>query len=126
MPMKPKKPCGYSGCPNLVPVGERYCSEHKKLVDKQYNKYERDKKSQLFYQSTEWKQLRKAKLASQPLCEECLRQGRVTKANMVDHIKPIRQGGQALDMNNLQSLCWECHSKKSALEGSRWGGKREK
>ena len=40
---------------------------------------------------------------------------------MVDHIQPIKQGGQALDMDNLQSLCWSCHSAKSIKEGSRFG-----
>ena len=120
MPRKPMTPCRYPGCPNLVEAGERYCHEHKKIVDRNYNKYERDKKSQLFYQSKEWKSLRKKKLEINPFCEECLRKGKFTKATMVDHIKPIKQGGSALDMNNLQSLCWSCHSKKSAEEGSRW------
>lgn len=40
---------------------------------------------------------------------------------MVDHIQPIRFGGAALDMENLQSLCWSCHSAKSVKEGSRFG-----
>ena len=56
-----------------------------------------------------------------PLCEECMRQGKETPATMVDHITPIRQGGRALDMENLQSLCWSCHSAKSVKEGSRYG-----
>ena len=40
---------------------------------------------------------------------------------MVDHIVPIRFGGRSLDMDNLQSLCWSCHSAKSIKEGSRFG-----
>ena len=31
------------------------------------------------------------------------------------------KSGAPLDENNLQSLCWSCHSRKSAQEGSRWG-----
>lgn len=120
MPKKPKTPCRYPGCPKLVENGY-YCEEHKKLIDKQYNLYERDKKAQRFYQSEEWKAVRRKKLSINPLCEECLRQGKLTKAVMVDHITPIRQGGAALDLNNLQSLCWSCHSRKSSEEGSRWG-----
>lgn len=120
MPRKPKTPCRYPGCPKLVDGGG-YCEEHKKLIDSQYNKYERDKKAQLFYQSAEWKALRKRKLQLNPLCEECCRQGKLTKATMVDHIVPVKQGGAALDIDNLQSLCWSCHSRKSAEEGSRWG-----
>jgi 5-methylcytosine-specific restriction endonuclease McrA len=45
----------------------------------------------------------------------------MTPAAMVDHIVPIRQGGAALDMNNLQSLCWSCHCAKSIKEGIRFG-----
>lgn len=120
MPIKPKTPCKYPNCPKLVDGGS-YCEEHKKVIDKQYNTYERDKKSQKFYHSEEWKNLRKLKLSVSPLCEECKRTGKLVKATMVDHITPIKQGGGALDINNLQSLCYSCHSKKSAKEGSRWG-----
>jgi len=43
VPRKPKHPCGYPGCPNLVESGERYCAEHEKLAAKQYSndKYRR-------------------------------------------------------------------------------------
>ena len=69
-----------------------------------------------FYQSTEWRKLRALKLEQQPLCEECLRQDKITKAQMVDHIVPINNGGASLDIENLQSLCHRCHNKKSASE----------
>lgn len=39
-----------------------------------------------FYQSRRWRALRAMKLQQQPLCEECLRKGRMTPAEMVDHI----------------------------------------
>ena len=69
-----------------------------------------------FYRSTAWRKLRAVKLAQQPLCEECLKQGRHTPAQMVDHIRPINKGGAALDLSNLQSLCHACHNSKSARE----------
>ena len=56
-------------------------------------------------------------------CEECLKNGQRKKATMVDHIVPIKQGGDKFSFSNLQSLCWTCHSRKSAQEGSRWGRK---
>ena len=122
MPKKPKTPCRYPGCPNLV-EGGGYCEEHKKVMDKQYNRYERDKKSQSFYNSKAWKTAKARHLKIEPLCRECKKKGLLVRATVVDHIVPIKQGGALLDEGNLQSLCWSCHSRKSAKEGSRWGVK---
>ncbi len=35
---------------------------------------------------------------------------------IVDHIVRIEAGGAALDLDNLQTLCKDCHDMKSALE----------
>lgn len=120
MPRKPGTPCRYPGCPKLVNDGS-YCKEHKKLIDKQYNQYQRNKQSQSFYTSKEWLTVKKRHLKMEPLCRECKKKGVLVRATVVDHIKPIKQGGAPLSDNNLQSLCWSCHSRKSAKEGSRWG-----
>ncbi|MDQ3583071.1 MAG: HNH endonuclease [Pseudomonadota bacterium] len=50
------------------------------------------------------------------------REGRRITATLVDHIQPIRQGGNRAARDNLQALCGSCHSRKSASEGSRWQG----
>ena len=50
------------------------------------------------------------------LCQECLRNNRVTPATNVDHIVLKSQGGPD-DESNLQSLCHHCHMQKSYLEG---------
>ena len=121
MPRKPKTPCRYQGCPELVEG--TYCDKHRQLINHDYNTQQRDKEASSFYSSRPWRTLRAAKLSRTPLCEECMRQGKETPATMVDHITPIRQGGHALDMENLQSLCWSCHSAKSVKEGSRFGKK---
>ena len=119
MPKKPKRPCGYPGCPELTEG--TYCEKHQRLVTQQYNKYGRDSITKNFYKTPEWLLIRKQKLNQQPLCEECLKTGKLTKATMVDHIVPIKAGGGRLDISNLQSLCWACHSRKSVEEGSRFG-----
>ena len=69
-----------------------------------------------FYQSTPWRKLRALKLEQEPMCEECLRVGRLTPAQMVDHIVPINKSGASLDIENLQSLCNACHARKSAKD----------
>lgn len=122
MPRKPKKPCAYPGCPELV--DGYYCEEHKKLTDKLYNRYARDDFSKNFYNSMAWRLARKRQLSVHPFCEECLKNGKAVKATMVDHIIPIKQGGDKFEPSNLQSLCFSCHSRKSVEEGSRFGRHR--
>lgn len=119
MPRKPKRPCSYPGCPKLV--DGQYCVEHKRLTDKQYNQYGRDNFTKSFYKTPEWLYAKRQQLNAHPFCEECLKAGKRTKATMVDHIVPIKQGGDRFATSNLQSLCWSCHSRKSVAEGSRFG-----
>ena len=119
MPYKPQKPCAYPGCPNLT--NERYCTQHKKLTDAQYDARLRDREARAFYTSREWKHLRQNFLIEHPFCEECRKNGRLNKAIVADHVIPIKQGGPALDESNLQALCASCHGSKSIREGSRFG-----
>ena len=116
MPYRPKKPCAYPGCPRLT--DGKYCEEHQKLMQKEYNQ---TRPTQGFYNSKEWRKKRADFLIDHPFCVECYRHGRLSKATIVDHIIPIRQGGLALEDSNLQALCWSCHSRKSIEEGSRFG-----
>jgi 5-methylcytosine-specific restriction protein A len=91
-------------------------TEAAREADKEYNRRKRDKKSQGFYESDAWRNLRKQQINRQPLCEMCLKEGRYEKATAVDHITEIRKGGARLDIENLQSLCWSCHSRKTRSE----------
>lgn len=72
--------------------------------------------NQKFYDSSAWKSLRKMQLDKFPLCAECEKKGVLTPGQVVDHIIPMNKGGEALSMNNLQTLCHRCHNKKSAKE----------
>lgn len=121
MPRTPPRPCRKQGCRNFCEQGQCYCNEHRKENHRNYNKYERNEESSDFYSSTEWRATSKAFREEHPLCEECLKSGRIRPAQLVDHIVPIRQGGAKLDPSNLQSLCNACHSAKSIKEGSRYG-----
>nr|WP_216668794.1 HNH endonuclease [Paraburkholderia xenovorans] len=60
-----------------------------------------------------------------PLCVYCQRDGRVTAATVVDHIKEHR-GDQTLfwDRANWASLCAHCHNTIKAQEEGRARRKR--
>lgn len=70
------------------------------------------------YDTARWRTLRKAQLQREPLCRRCQADARLTPASVVDHIKPVNQGGDFWDTANHQSLCQSCHQRKSAHE--RW------
>lgn len=63
------------------------------------------------YGTTRWRKLRKLTLALEPLCRECK-----SIATVLDHIKPVRDGGEPFDAANLQPLCAACHNSKSGKE----------
>ena len=66
-----------------------------------------------FYHSKEWKKLRTEALERDNyLCVECLKNGKITPADTVHHIKPLRidQTG-AEDLNNLETVCRACHNR---------------
>ena len=56
--------------------------------------------------------MREAVMIDEPLCRNCLANGRVTPTTEVDHIIAIENGGTD-DRDNLQGLCTECHKDKT-------------
>ena len=75
-----------------------------------------------YYNTREWKDLRALKISEQPLCEHCLKENKFVEANVVDHIIPIYKENINLfyDYSNLQSLCNNCHFKKTRRDNSRY------
>lgn len=120
MPRKPKRPCSYPGCPKLT--DGRYCPEHQRQVDKQYERYGRSRESKQRYKGT-WPKIRAHYIAAHPLCEMCLKDGRYTKARQVHHIVPLAEGGSSSE-SNLMALCDACHAKLHAKRGDRWKTKK--
>jgi len=111
MPIKPKKPCRYPGCPELVENG--YCEKHSKSTKGRYEN-SRETATQRGY-GTRWQKLRNSYVKAHPLCEECLRKGLITPVKDVHH-KVKHNGDPVLlyDWDNLESLCRACHNEKTS------------
>ena len=107
MPRRPQRPCSYPGCPNLC--DGQYCDKHKTEARRKYDKYERPADINKKY-GRAWKRIRDRYVKEHPLCEMCLKDGRLTPVEEVHHIKPLSQGGTHSN-DNLMSLCQSCHTK---------------
>nr|DAI17082.1 MAG TPA: HNH endonuclease [Caudoviricetes sp.] len=69
----------------------------------------------LFYASQPWRSLRSQALERDHYeCVWCREEGKVTTNNLeVDHIKELEYYPEhALDLDNLRTLCKECHNKR--------------
>lgn len=113
MPSKALKPCAYPRCKNYA-TNKGYCQDHQQQT-RQYDK-ERGNAHQRGYDA-KWRKAREYFLSENPLCVMCQQQGRITPANVVDHIQP-HKGNQDLfwDEANWQPLCQSCHNSKTAKE----------
>ena len=123
MPAKPKRPCAKPGCFKLVEAG--YCAKHKQDDKKQraeaarhYDIYLRDQKSKLFYKSRAWQAARQRVLTRYNyLCQDCLRENRITQADTVHHrVEISKVWSKRLDMDNLVSLCASCHNRRHSVK----------
>lgn len=64
------------------------------------------------FRSRRGQKIRRGKLLESPLCEDCLKRGRVRPADVVHHTIPVEHGGPAYDPENLESLCSDCHAER--------------
>jgi 5-methylcytosine-specific restriction protein A len=124
MPVGAPHPCA-GRCGALVPRGQSRCAACAQRVTRA-----RGGARARGYDSR-WEALRELWLKKHPLCVDCEKQGKLTSANTVDHVTPWQSGAtEALqqfmrfDMNNLQSMCAPCHSRKTALHDGGFGHAR--
>lgn len=88
------------------------------------------KESLPFYHTRAWKRLRSVALTRDGgMCADCMERLRAgygfkpRRAQMVHHIIPIEERPDlALSLDNLRSLCNECHNKRHPEKGK--GGRR--
>lgn len=73
-----------------------------------------------FYKTSRWVKLSRRTLQNKPVCVSCLSKGIIKKADLVDHIVPIREDwSKRLDPKNLQPLCYRCHRLKTKKDHER-------
>ena len=73
------------------------------------------------YNNTAWRKLREVYIHEHPLCEECLKKGKVTSAEDIHHKRSPFQKGEInyallMDKDNLMSVCKECHGNIHAAQ----------
>jgi 5-methylcytosine-specific restriction enzyme A len=106
------RPCTHPGCGVLVHDGSGRCTKHPKTAwVKKGTATKRITGRRLQAMRTEL-------FTRSPLCAECQRVGRVTRAVERDHIVPLYEGGTDTP-DNTQGLCLDCHNAKSIAESTR-------
>lgn len=78
------------------------------------NQYDKDRRK--IYNTERWRKLRDWKVVQNPLCELCLKEGMITPADDVHHIRSFMSADipevryqLAYDPENLMSLCKRHH-----------------
>ena len=113
MPMKPLAACSFPGCPGRATHGSR-CELHQRppRTDTRPNASVRG-------YGTDWRRTRDEHLKLNPYCVQCGKVG-----SHVDHIVSRAQGGSD-NPGNLQTLCPNCHSRKTAQQDGGFGNRRK-
>ena len=114
MAQKPLRPCRHAGCEALTRDGwcEKHRPQHRRRLSAHWHGW---------YALPIWTQrLRPNQLAREPFCRACAQDGKRTRAEVVDHIRPHRGDWDLFtDETNLQSLCKFHHDQKTAIEQAR-------
>jgi 5-methylcytosine-specific restriction enzyme A len=121
MPTRALSICPVPSCHALTRGGR--CPAHKRQSWRAYETRRPDRSEiKAFYASSGWQKARAAKLEADPSCEDCAAFGYQRAASQVDHITPVREGGDPHDATNLRSLCLPCHSRRT-MAANRKAGK---
>src|SRR5699024_6920722 len=124
--MKPMKQCNHPACRNLIPFDVDYCAQHTHMRREKHHRYDtvrnrEDKQYRDIYHSTRWRKLRKQILLRDDyMCQYFLNKGLYKQADVVDHIIEVKDEiTKAYEPENMQSLCHDCHNKKTIEEKRR-------
>ncbi len=109
-----------------VKDGKEYCYIHRDLEGKRKVFTRRGKSGEYhrLYESALWRKTSREFLKKYPFCFICGKPARIA-----DHITPHRGNiGLFYDEDNLQPMCWSCHSRKTFKENGNFkkGGAKQK
>ena len=96
---------------------------HRGYSNKSETKMESRPRSRDEYHSARWTRESKAFREKYPLCEICRKAGRITPAEVVDHIVPVAMCGDFWDKTNWQSVCRKCNIEKGNRDKKLINGK---
>lgn len=85
--------------------------DSKTRKEKAQGTYQRERSADP-YHSYRWTRLSRVFRAEHPLCAECLKAGRFSPAEVVDHIIPWPVCQDFFERSNLQSLCQQHNIEK--------------
>ena len=120
--IKPQKQCNKPSCKVLIDYDKKYCVNHEKVQasNQRLDRKRNEGKYFQFYQSRTWRKASYLYRLNHPVCEDCLQEGVIKKADVVDHIVEIKdQWDRRLDETNFRSLCHAHHNSKTASERQR-------
>jgi len=103
--------------------GRSICINCDKILPKRRWLYCSDKCNMAFYKKhvKDWNIIREEVFERDGyICQDCGEKLSLSEAQC-DHIVPIFLGGSEFDKENLQTLCEECHKKKTARDRGKLG-----
>lgn len=66
-----------------------------------------------FYNTARWRRLRAVFLVNNPLCADCMKEGRFVPAKVAHHVvERLDDPDRALDESNLEPLCNAHHTRR--------------
>lgn len=118
MPIRSNKICPEPSCHKKIPGNVSACDEHKKVNKGGFSGKRINPIREAFYKSKPWRVTRNDYIRVHPMCVKCADECVEHLADVVDHIIDWQDGGSKYDWDNLQSLCYSHHNRKTGREAS--------
>jgi 5-methylcytosine-specific restriction protein A len=116
MPIRPKRPCNFQSCNELVDFG--YCELHKQKMAEIRRQEANEDILRPFYGCKRWRTTRQVILGRDPICTKCHKTASTVVHHVIDARIWIQQGNDFYHESNLVGICESCHNRISAKRQS--------